>query len=131
MTDILIDSTSEEGFTTSSIVGDFELTIDATGEDGPGPNATLVATYASCFVPAFRVGAQQRDHDDLGRIEVESEADLDDDDDLEAIRFSIKVAADLGDDVDDIVERAEDICHVHSALREGLQAEVTVEDDAF
>jgi len=131
MTDIIIDSTSEEGFTTSSIVGDFELTIDATGEDGPDPNATLVATYASCFVPAFRVGAQQRDHDDLGRIEVESEADLDDDDDLEAIRFTIKVAADLGDEVDEIVDRAEDICHVHSALREGLHADVTVEDDAF
>jgi uncharacterized OsmC-like protein len=131
MTDIIIDSTSEEGFTTSSIVGDFELTIDATGEDGPDPNATLVATYASCFVPAFRVGAQQRDHDDLGRIEVESEADLDDDDDLAAIRFTIKVAADLGDEVDEIVSRAEDICHVHSALLEELHAEVTVEDDAF
>jgi len=131
MTDIIIDSTSEEGFTTSSIVGDFELTVDATGEDGPDPNATLVATYASCFVPAFRVGAQQRDHDDLGRIEVESEADLDDDDDLEAIRFTIRVEADLGDEVDEIVGRAEDICHVHSALREGLHAEITVEDDAF
>jgi len=131
MTDILIDSTSEEGFTTSSIVGDFELTIDATGEDGPGPNATLVATYASCYIPAFRVGAEQRGHEDLGRIEVESEADLDDDDDLSAIRFDITVEADLGDDVDDIVERGEEICHVHSALREGLHAEITVEDDAF
>lgn len=131
MTDILIESTSEEGFTTSSIVGDFELTLDATGEDGPDTNATLVATYASCFVPAFRVGARQRDYDDVGRIEIESEADLDDDDDLSAIRFTIKVEEDLGDDVDEIVERAEDICHVHSALREGLHAEITVEDDAF
>ncbi len=131
MTDILIDSTSEEGFTTSSIVGDFELTIDATGEDGPGPNATLVATYASCYIPAFRVGAEQRGHEDLGRIEVESEADLDDDDDLSAIRFDVKVEADLGEDAEDIVERGEEICHVHSAVREGLQAEITVEDDAF
>jgi uncharacterized OsmC-like protein len=131
MTDIIIDSTSEDGFTTSSIVGDFELTVDATGEDGPDPNATLVATYVSCFVPALRVGAHPRDHDDLGRVEVEAEADLDDDDDLSAIRFHLKVAADLGDEVDEIVERAEDICHVHSALREGLRAEIAVEDDAF
>jgi organic hydroperoxide reductase OsmC/OhrA len=131
MTDILIESTSEEGYATTSIVGDFELSVDAGEEEGPGPNGTLVATYASCFIPAFRVGAQQRDHDDVGRIEITSEADLDDDDDLTAIRFTIKVEADLGDDVDDIVERAEDICHVHSALREELRAEITVEDDAF
>jgi uncharacterized OsmC-like protein len=131
MTDILIDSTSEDGFTTTSIVGDFELTIDATGEDGPGPNATLVATYASCYIPAFRVAAEQRDYDDVGRIEVESEADLDDDDDLTAIRFDISVEEDLGDDAEEIVDRGEDICHVHSAVREELHAEITVEDDAF
>lgn len=131
MTDILISSTSEEGFTTRSIVGDFELTVDATGEDGPTPNATLVADYASCYVPAFRVAAEEFDHDDLGRIEVEAEADLDDDDDLTAIRFGISVEADLGEDADDIVARGEEICHVHSALREALHAEITVDDDAF
>ena len=131
MTDILIDSTSEEGFTTTSIVGDFELTIDATGEDGPGPNATLVATYASCYVPAFRVAAQEQGYDDVGRIELESEADLNDDDDLTGIRFHISAEEDLGDDVDEIAERGEEICHVHTALREELKAEVTVDDDAF
>jgi len=131
MTDIITESTSEEGFTTRSVVGDFELTIDATGEDGPDPNATLVADYASCFIPAFRVGAQQRGMDDIGRVEITAEADLDDDDDLSAIRFKLRVEADLGEDKDDVIDRAEDICHVHSALREALHAEITVEDDAF
>lgn len=132
MTDIDITSTSEEGFVTRSRIGDFELTIDATDQEGPNPNATLVADYASCYIPAFRVGGQQRDYDDLGKIEIDAEADLDDDDDLEAIRFHLKVEADVpDDDLDDIVARGEDICHVHSALREELHADITAEADAF
>lgn len=131
MTDITVESTSEEGYATESRVGDFAVTIDATDELGPNPNAMLVADYASCFIPAFRVGAQQRDLDDIGKIVIESEADLDDEDDLAAIRFHVHVEADLGDEVEEVVARAEDICHVHTALREELQAEVTVTDGAF
>ncbi|MFC7096271.1 OsmC family protein [Halobaculum marinum] len=132
MSDIETSTVSEEGFTSTSEVGDFELTIDALGEDGPDPNSVLVADYASCFLPAFRVGGQQRGHDDLGRVQIDAEATLDDDDDLTGISFDIYVEADVDDDtLADIVERAEGICHVHTALREGLHADVTTHANAF
>lgn len=131
MADIEVSSTAEDGFTTTSRAGDFELTIDATNENGPDPNQTLVADYASCYIPAFRVGGQQRGYDDLGKIEIDAEADLDGDDDLSAIRFDMHVEADLDGDEDDLIERGDDICHVHSALREELHADISVEDGAF
>ena len=131
MADIEVSSTSEDGYVTNSRVGSFELTVDATEEEGPNPNQTLVADYASCYIPAFRVGGQQRDYDDLGRIEIDAEADIDDDEDLEAIRFDMRVGADIEGDEDELVERGEDICHVHAALREGLHADISVEGDAF
>ena len=131
MADINVTSTSDEGFATTSQLGDFELTIDATGEEGPDPNETLVADYASCYIPAFRVGAQQRGHDDLGKVEIDAAADLDGDDDLESISFDISVEADLDGEEDEIAERGEEICHVHSALREELHADISVESDAF
>ncbi|SDY29991.1 OsmC family protein [Halobellus clavatus] len=132
MSDIQTSTVSEEGYASTSQVGDFELTIDATDEQGPNPNATLVADYASCFLPAVRVGAQQRGHDDLGTVQIDADADLDADDDLEAIRFELYVEADLSDEeLAEIVDRAEDICHVHSALREELRAAITAHGDAF
>ncbi|MFB6090183.1 MAG: OsmC family protein [Halobellus sp.] len=132
MSDIETSTVSEEGFAATSQVGEFELTIDATDEQGPNPNAALVATYASCYLPAFRVGAQQRGHDDLGKIQIDADADLDDDDDLAAIRFDVYVGADLDDEeLAEIVDRAKDICHVQSALREGLRAEISAHGDAF
>lgn len=132
MTDIETTTVSEEGFASTSQVGDFDLAVDATGEEGPTPNEVLVADYASCFLPAFRVGGQQRGHDDLGKIQIDTEADIDDDDDLSGIRFTIHVQEDLDDDeFDEIVTRAEDICHVHAALREGLHADITVNGGAF
>jgi organic hydroperoxide reductase OsmC/OhrA len=130
MPDIEVTSTSTEGYTTTSAIGDWELRIDATDENGPNPNAVLVADYASCFIPAFRVGAQQEGFDDLGTVEVDVSATLDDHDDLTGIAFDIAVEASLGDSVDDVVARAEDICHVHTALREELHASITVEDGA-
>jgi len=132
MSDIETITISDEGFACVNQVGDFEFTIDATDEEGPNPNAALVATYASCFLPAFRVGGQQRGHDDLGEIQIDASADLDDDDDLESIHFVIHVGADLDDEtLAEIVERAEGICHVHTALREGLHADIDVYGDAF
>jgi organic hydroperoxide reductase OsmC/OhrA len=132
MSDIETITVSDEGFACVNQVGDFEFTVDATDEEGPNPNAALVATYASCFLPAFRVGGQQRGHDDLGKIQIDASADLDEDDDLASIHFAIHVAADLDDDTfDEIVGRAENICHVHAALRDGLAAEVDVYGDAF
>jgi uncharacterized OsmC-like protein len=132
MSDIQTSTVSDEGFASTSNVGEFELTVDATGETGPDPNSVLVADYAACFLPAFRVGGQQRGHDDLGKVQIDADADLDGDDDLEAIRFDVHVEADLDDGtLAEIVDRAEGICHVHSALREGLHAEVTAHGDAF
>jgi organic hydroperoxide reductase OsmC/OhrA len=130
MTDIDVVSRSTEGYATSSAIGDWELTIDATDQEGPNPNAVLAADYASCFIPAFRVGANKEGFDDLGTIEVIVHAALDENEDLESISFDISVEESLGDAVDDVVARAEDICHVHAALRDDLQADISVADGA-
>ncbi|WP_226012608.1 OsmC family protein [Halomicrobium salinisoli] len=132
MADIQVTSTSEEGYTTSNVIDDeWELTIDALSEAGPDPNQVLAADYASCYIPAFRVAGDQTGYDDLGRIEVDVSADLDEDDDLESIAFDISVEADVSGDEDELIELGEEICHVHSALREGLHADISVEGDAF
>lgn len=132
MTDISTTTVSEEGFASNSQIGDFELTIDATNEEGPDPNQVLVANYASCFLPAFRVAADQQGYEDLGQIEIETEATLDDDDDVESVSFTIYVETEIDDeDVDGIVDQAEEVCHVHSALESDLHADVTVESGAF
>jgi uncharacterized OsmC-like protein len=132
MADITTTTENESGFGASNVVGDFELLVDAQGESGPSPNEVLVADYASCFTFAFRAGAMRSDYDDLGRIETTAEADLDEEDDLASIAFHMRVEAALSDDeVADLLAMAEDICHVHAALREGLYADVTVESGAF
>ncbi|WP_330631781.1 OsmC family protein [Halocatena halophila] len=132
MSTIEATTTSESGYTSVSRVGEYELTIDATNSDGPNPNEVLVVDYASCFVPALRVGAQKAGHDDLGRVEVDISAELDDDDDLTSVAFDIAIEADLSEsEIANIVERAEDICHVHDALRDELHAEIDVTPDAF
>jgi len=132
MADIDSVTTSEEGFSCVSRVGEFELTVDATGEEGPTAQQVLVADYASCYLPAFRVAAQRMGHDDIGRVQIEAEGDLDEDDDVEAVRFVIHVEADIDDgEFDGLVERANEICHVHDALREELHAEVDVYADQF
>jgi len=130
MADIEVTSTSTEGYATSSRIGEWELIIDATDEEGPNPNAVLVADYASCFIPAFRVGANQEGFEDLGAVQIDVSADIDDDDDLSAVAFDLHVEESLGDSVDDVLARAEDICHVHAALREELHADITVNDSA-
>ncbi|OYR56768.1 OsmC family protein [Halorubrum halodurans] len=132
MSDIETTTVCEEGYACTSQVGDFDLRIDATDETGPNPNAALVATYASCFIPAFRVGGGQRGEDDLGKVQIDASAELDDDDDLAAITFDLHVEADLDDETAaEIVDRAEDICHVQSAVREELRADIAVHADAF
>ena len=128
MPDIEVTSTCEEGYTVESVInGDWELVIDALNNDGPNPNEVLAADYASCYIPALRVAADQHGYDDIGEVEIEVAADLDEDDDLEAIDFHVEVEEDLGDDAQDIVELGEDICHVHSALTEELHAEIDIE----
>jgi uncharacterized OsmC-like protein len=128
MADIEVTSTSEQGYTvTNDIGGEWELVVDALGEDGPSPNEVLAADYASCYIPALRVAAAKHDYDDLGAVQIEVTADLDESDDLEAIDFHIDVATDIGDEATDIAELATDICHVHSALVRELHAEITIE----
>jgi len=128
MADIEVTSTCEEGYTVESVInGEWELIVDALSEDGPSPNEILAADYASCYIPALRVAAGQHDYDDIGEVEVEVAADLDEDDDIEAIAFDVEVQADLGEDAQDIVELGEEICHVHSALTEKLHADISIQ----
>jgi organic hydroperoxide reductase OsmC/OhrA len=131
MTDIEAVSTSREGFVTHSVADEWEVTIDAAGEEGPTPNKLLVTNYASCFIPALRVSARENGIDDLGQVRIEVAATLDENDDLSSISFDLHVEATLGEQADAIVEYAQDICHVQSALREGLHADVSVTDGAF
>jgi len=130
MADLESHTVNEDGFAATSRVGNYELSIDATKEDGPSPNEVLLADYASCYTFAFRAGAM-REHDlELGEIETEAEANLDDDDDLvdDSVRFTLHVEDDLDDEqIEALTELGEEICHVHAALHEGIYAEITVE----
>ena len=130
MADLESHTVNEGGFAATSRVGNYELSIDATKEEGPSPNEVLLADYASCYTFAFRAGAM-REHDlELGEIETEAEADLDDDDDLvdDSVRFTLHVEDDLDDEqIEALTELGEEICHVHAALHEGMYAEITVE----
>jgi organic hydroperoxide reductase OsmC/OhrA len=132
MNEIQTTTVSEAGFATTSQIGDFELSIDATNEAGPNPNAVLVADYAACFLPALRVGAQRTGVEGLGTLQLDAEADLDDGEDITGIRFTIRVGVELSDEQRAaILEQAEQICHVHAALRDELAAEITLIDAAF
>jgi uncharacterized OsmC-like protein len=132
MTDIESTTVNEAGFSATSQTGDFNIETHALGESGPSPNAVLLSDYAACFTYAFRAAADRADYDDLGKIQTDAEADLDDEDDLTAIRFTMHVEADLtDDDIDELLPMAEDICHVHAALKESLYADVTVHGSAF
>src|SRR6056297_3083524 len=105
MADIEIESTSEEGYTVESVInGEWELIVDALSADGPSPNEVLAADYASCYIPALRVAAGKYNYDDIGEVEVEVAADLDEDDDLESVAFDIEIEASLGEEEQDIAE---------------------------
>ncbi len=132
MADIETTTVNEEKYHALTRAGDFELSIDATGSDGPTQNEVLVADYASCFTFACRAGANRKLDIDLGKIETEAEADLDDNDDLSAIRFHLYIEANLDDDdIDDIVELGKEICHIHAAVKESLHADIEITADAF
>ena len=131
MSDIEVSSTCEEGYAVRSRVGDFELSIDATEEEGPTANQALVGTYASCYIPALRVAANKEGVGEVGRIDIDAEADLDDDDDIEAIRFHVYFEAEMEDDeLDAVLDRGKDICHVHSVVSDDIDVEVTGEAGA-
>ena len=132
MADIETTTVNEAKFHALSRAGDFELSIDATGEEGPTPNQVLVADYASCFTFACRAGARREMDVELGKVETTAAAELDEDDDLASIRFEMHVEADLEDAaVDELLDLGEDICHVQATLEESLYADVDVTTDAF
>lgn len=123
-----VHSVSEEGYSTTSQIRDFESTIDAQGEDGPDTLEALLSAYAACYVPALRVGAQQRDAGDLGRIDIDVTGELNDDDKLESISFDVSTDGDLdGDKKEAVIERAHELCKVGDALKESLEADVTIQ----
>ncbi|WP_435177883.1 OsmC family protein [Halorussus sp. AFM4] len=127
-----VTTTSAEGYQSDNQIRDFERTIDATGEEAPDTLEALLAAYTSCYVPALRVGAEQRDVGDLGRIEIDATGDLNDDDKLKAVQFTVRTEAELDDDeADRIVTRANQLCKVHDALKGELEADVTVESGTF
>ena len=123
-----VHSVSEEGYSTTTQTGDFESTIDAQGEEAPDTLEALLGAYASCYVPALRVGAQQRDAGDLGRIEIDATGDLNDDDKLESVAFDVSTDGDLDEDRKEaVIERAHELCKVGDALKESLEADVTIQ----
>lgn len=126
-----VHTTSEEGFVSTGEIGDYRLEIDGAGEGTPGTVDHLLATYAACYVPALRVGAEQRDVGDLGRIDIDVEGDVDESDKLQAIRFDITTEADLdpGDGAA-VLERANALCKVHDALKESLHADMRLDGHA-
>ncbi|RQG97911.1 OsmC family protein [Natrarchaeobius chitinivorans] len=126
-----VTTVSEEGFSATNEIRDFETTIDSNGEDGPDTLESVLAAYGSCYVPALRVGGQQRGVDELGTIEIETTGELNDDDKLESISFDIRVEADVDDETgDEIVERAFELCKVHDALKSDLHADVSIDGNA-
>lgn len=120
-----VTTTSTEGYSSHNEIGDFDVEIDATGEESPDTLEYLLASYTSCYVPALRVGAKQRDAGDLGEIEIEATGELNDDDKLESIHFAVSTDADLDEEAAEaVVERADELCKVHDALKASLHATV-------
>ncbi|ELY51929.1 OsmC family protein [Natronorubrum bangense] len=127
-----VTTISEEGFSATNEIREFETTIDANGEEAPDTLEALLAAYGSCYVPALRVGGQQRGVDDLGKIEIDMTGELNDDDKLDSISFEIHVEADVDDDTgEQVLERAFELCKVHDALKGELHAEASITGDAF
>jgi len=122
-----VHSVSEEGYSTTNQIRDFETTVDATGEEAPDTLEALLAAYASCYVPALRVGAEQRDAGDLGRVEIDATGELNDDDKLESVSFDVTTDADIDDDTKEaVIERANELCKVGDAVKGSLKAEVSI-----
>lgn len=124
-------TTSEEGFASTTEAGDDRITIDATGETSADTLEYLLASYASCYVPALRVAAEQRDVGDLGAIEIAVTGDLNESDKLDAIAFEATTDADVdASSATALRERADELCKVHDALKGSLEAHVTIDGHA-
>lgn len=119
--------TSEEGFASTADIREHSVHIDPAGEAAPDTLETLVADYAACYVPAMRVGAEQRGVGDLGRIDNDVTGEINENDKLESIRFEISVDAELdAEAAQKVVDRAFELCKVHDALKQQLHATVTL-----
>jgi uncharacterized OsmC-like protein len=122
-----VTTVSEEGFASTSNPAGYDMDIDPTGESAPDTLDALLAAYGACYVPALRVGAEQRDAGDLGRVEIETTGELNDDDKLAAIRFDVRIEAAMDDETAErVVERAHELCKVGDALKADLRADVHV-----
>lgn len=127
-----VTTVSEEGYASTTEVREFSVDIDPGGESAPDTLEALLASYGACYVPALRVGAQQRDVGELGRIELDITGELNDDDKLESVHFDIAVGADVSEEEgQEAIDRAFDLCKVHDALKSGLHAETSFEGNAF
>lgn len=119
---------STDGFQTEVSVAGFDVLVDATGEESPDTLDGLLANYAACYVPALRVGAEQRGVDELGEITIDVTGELNDDDKLSAVAFDVTVEADIDADKGEaIVERAKALCKVYDAVKPALKADVSIE----
>ena len=127
-----VTTVSEDGYDSTTEIRDFSVDIDPGGESAPDTLESLLASYGACYVPALRVGAQQRDVGELGEIELSITGDLNDDDKLAGITFAIAVETDVSEeDGEEAIDRAFDLCKVHDALKGELHAETTFEGNAF
>lgn len=123
-----VKTRSEDGFVATSNVGGEDIRIDATGEETADTLEHLLAAYAACYVPALRVGAEQRDAGELGRIDLAVSGQLNESDKLDAVEFTIDTEADLGANAATaVIERANELCKVQAALKESLRARVTLD----
>ena|SRR6056297_3372165 len=122
-----VTTVSEEGYASTNDTDDFEWTIDATGEEGHDTLEALLGAYASCYVPALRVAGEQRDAGDLGHVRIDASGELNDDDKLASITFDISVDPDLDEETATaVIERANELCKVHDALKPQLYAEMNL-----
>lgn len=123
-----VQLTNEEGFVSTVDLGDATLTIDGSGAETPDTLDHLLGVYAACYVPALRVGAEQRDIGELGAIEITATGQTNESDKLASIAFDITTDAGLdGEAATRLRERAHALCKVHDALKESLHATVTVD----
>lgn len=130
MSDVQTSTISESGAATNSQTADFDLSVDPRGERGPTPAEVLLADYAASFAPALREASADAGRGELGRIQIDADAETDDEGGLTAIDFVVHVEAPVGDP-EELVVRAAARCRVHAALRDELHAGVTLCDDAF
>ena len=127
-----VTTTSESGFASKTTVNGATIEIDAAGESTPDTLEHLLATYAACYVPALRVGAEQRDAGDLGALEISVSGETNDDGKLSAISFDISTGADVtGDKAAAVINRADALCKVHDALKPSLHASVVLNGESL